>query len=102
MTVCVVSICIDLCCVIPWSEEIKRQIKLSCIPVVEASQEPIFSVAACNRDVDARPTVQHTSFVPCSRRIFDELKRRLIVIRVWQSAFFSIHQRYAGYKGRNS
>src|SRR6266481_6231951 len=79
----VVCIRIDLCCITAWPQEIKRQIELSCIPVVETSQEPFIPMAARDCDVDARPAIQHTRFVPRSRRVFDELKSRLLVVRVW-------------------
>jgi len=76
----IVCIRIDLCCVIAWPQEIKRQIKLSCIPVVETSKEPFIPMAARDCDVDARPAIQHTRFVPRSRRVLDKLKSRLIVV----------------------
>src|SRR5260370_41703373 len=53
----VVCIRIDLCCVTAWPQEIKRQIELSCIPVVETSQEPFIPMAARGCEVGAPPAI---------------------------------------------
>src|SRR6267378_5763535 len=55
---------VNLSPVIPRAEGIERHVELTGLPIVKASQEPLFSVAARNCDVPPRFPVQHTYLIP--------------------------------------